>query len=83
MKKIVDVRIFRYECPDEWWGIRYRRENGDEVRRVIGSRAHAIAVAAKLRRPPKLRVIEGGRQAALHDKARVLRARFSPVRPGR
>ena len=80
MDKVVDVRIFRCDCTGEWWGIRYRCENGDEVCRVLGDRDLAIAAAAKLRRPPELRVIEGGRMAALDDKARLLRERFRPAR---
>jgi len=60
MDRIVDLRI--YPCGDtyESWGIHYVYESGHERCQRVGSRAVAIAIAAKMRRRPQLRVIEGG-----------------------
>ncbi|MPZ40219.1 MAG: hypothetical protein GEU95_19610 [Rhizobiales bacterium] len=60
MDEINDVRI----CPlpdSDRWGIRYQFNDGRVHVEAVGSLANAIAAAERLRRPPTLRVIQGGR----------------------
>jgi hypothetical protein len=62
MNEIVSVRI----CPlgrSERWGIHFQFKNGRANIEDVGSLETAIDIAARLRRPPTLRVIEGGRVA--------------------
>jgi hypothetical protein len=60
--EIVDLRIWPLEASDRW-GVRYHFKNGYVHIAPAGSLSNAIAMAARLRRPPALRVIEGGRTA--------------------
>ena len=60
--EIVDLRIWPLEASDRW-GVRYRFKSGYVHVAPAGALPNAIAMAARLRRPPALRVIEGGRTA--------------------
>jgi hypothetical protein len=60
--EIVDLRIWPLEASDRW-GVRYHFKNGYVHVAPAGSLSNAIAMAARLRPPPQLRVIEGGRTA--------------------
>lgn len=60
--EIVDMRIWPLEASDRW-GVRYQFQSGYVHVAPAGSLSNAIAMAARLRRPPLLRVIEGGRTA--------------------
>jgi len=60
--EIVDTRIWPLEASDRW-GVRYQFKSGYVFVAPAGSLSNAIAMAARLRRPPTLRVIEGGRTA--------------------
>ncbi|HZO47521.1 MAG TPA: hypothetical protein VFB68_16610 [Xanthobacteraceae bacterium] len=60
--EIVDLRIWPLEASDRW-GVRYHFKNGYVHIAPAGSLSNAIAMAARLRRPPAFRVIEGGRTA--------------------
>jgi hypothetical protein len=60
--EIVDLRIWPLEAADSW-GVRYQFKSGYVHVAPAGSLPNAIAMAARLRRPPTLRVIEGGRTA--------------------
>jgi hypothetical protein len=60
--EIVDLRIWPLEASDRW-GVRYHFKNGYVHIAPAGSLSNAIAMAARLRRPPTLLVIEGGRTA--------------------
>lgn len=60
--EIVDTRICPLEASDRW-GVRYQFKSGYVHIAPAGSLSNAIAMAARLRRPPALRVIEGGRSA--------------------
>jgi hypothetical protein len=60
--EIVDLRIWPLEGSDSW-GVRYQFKSGYVHVAPAGSLSNAIAMAARLRRPPTLRVIEGGRTA--------------------
>ena len=60
MDEISEVRI----CPLQYsnlWGIRYQFKSGRVHIEGVGSLTSAIASASRLRRPPTLRVIQGGR----------------------
>jgi hypothetical protein len=60
MDEISELRI----CPlqnSDLWGIRYQFKSGRVHIEGVGSLASAIASASRLRRPPTLRVIQGGR----------------------
>jgi hypothetical protein len=59
--EIVDLRIWPLEASDRW-RVRYRFKSGYIYVAPAGS-LNAMAMAARLRRPPALRVIEGGRTA--------------------
>ena len=61
--EIVDLRIWPLEASDRW-GVRYHFKNGYVHVAPAGSLPNAIAMAARLRRPPTLLVIEGGRTAS-------------------
>ena len=60
--EIVDTRICPLEASDRW-GVRYQFKSGYVHVAPAGSLSNAMAMAARLRRPPALRVIEGGRTA--------------------
>ncbi len=60
--EIVDTRICPLEASDRW-GVRYQFKSGYVHVAPAGALSNAIAMAARLRRPPTLRVIEGGRTA--------------------
>jgi hypothetical protein len=60
--EIVDIRIWPLEASD-YWGVRYQFKSGYVHVAPAGSLSNAIAMAARLRRPPTLRVIEGSRTA--------------------
>lgn len=60
--EIVDLRIWPLEASDRW-GVRYQFKSGYVHVAPAGSLSNAIAMAARLRRLPPLRVIEGGRTA--------------------
>jgi hypothetical protein len=60
--EIVDIRIWPLEASDRW-GVRYEFKSGYVRVAPAGSLSNAIAMASRLRRPPTLRVIEGGRTA--------------------
>ena len=60
--EIVDLRIWPLEASDRW-GVRYQFKSGYTHVAPAGSLSNAIAMAARLRRPPALRVIEGSRTA--------------------
>ena len=60
--EIVDLRIWPLEASDRW-GVRYHFKNGYVHVAPAGSLSNAIAMAARLRPPPQLHVIEGGRTA--------------------
>jgi hypothetical protein len=61
--EIVDIRIWPLEASDRW-GVRYQFQSGYVHVAPAGSLSNAIAMAARLRRPPTLLVIEGGRTAS-------------------
>jgi hypothetical protein len=82
MDEITDLRIFRYDGPDDLWGVALRFRSGIEHREEMGSRERAIAYAASLRRPPLLRVIEGGRACDPRSPEREEPGRAAPGRDG-
>ena len=67
--EIVDLRIWPLEASDRW-GVRYHFKNGYVHVAPAGSLSNAIAMAARLRPPPQLRVIEGGRTAPSRSATR-------------
>jgi uncharacterized protein with ACT and thioredoxin-like domain len=59
MDEITDMRICRVDDTDRW-GVRYQFKSGRIHICGAGSLANAIAAVSRLRRPPTLRVIQGG-----------------------
>jgi hypothetical protein len=62
MDEINDLRIQSLENSNPW-EIRHQIEDGRVHVDRIDSRADATASVCPLRRPPSLRVVQGGRQA--------------------
>jgi len=62
MDEINDLRTPALESSDRW-GVRYRFEGGQVHVDRIDSVAGAMASVAPLRRPPTLKVIQGGLHA--------------------
>jgi hypothetical protein len=58
--ELAHIQIWPLEATDRW-GVRYEFKSGYVRVAPAGSIQNAIAMAARLRRPPVLRVIEGGR----------------------
>jgi hypothetical protein len=67
MDQIVDIRIV--QSRDGIWGVRFGFLGGEEIVEPVGSIDAAIAKAARLRRPPLLRVIEGGLSRSARDRS--------------
>lgn len=59
MDEVTDMRICRVDDTDRW-GVRYQFKSGRVHIYGAGSLASAIALVSRLRRPPTLRVIQGG-----------------------
>jgi len=62
MDEINDLRTSALESSDRW-GIRYRFEGGQVHVDRIDSLTGAMASVAPFRRPPRLKVIQGGLHA--------------------
>ena len=62
MDEVTNMRICRVDDNDRW-GVRYQFKSGRVHVYGAGSLASAIALVSRLRRPPTLRVIQGGLHA--------------------
>jgi hypothetical protein len=60
MDNVNNVRII--QAFDGSWGVCFSFNNGPGVIEYVGSMEDAIKMAAKMRKPPVLTVIEGGKR---------------------